>query len=448
MPSDPNLSAKLTAMPVRNIFVIALTIIVSLTCYTTASRNRYANLFAEALQTIETQALQDVPRDELFASAMNGMTQRLDSHSRYISGDMFRIFNEDMNQEFGGVGMYVERDPKTNKLTVLAPIPDTPAFKAGIRSGDEIVSIDGNSTEGLEQPDAIDLIRGPRGAVVKVEVLRNEEELSFDLERDFIHELSVHGDFRNTDGTWNYRLKDYPRVGYIRLRQFGNKSTEEIQTALAEIDGKVDSLIFDLRNNSGGLLDSAIDICDMFLAPELAIVSTRGRGNKLLEEHFSSASQSFSADKPVVVLINRDSASASEIVSACLQDHDRAVVIGETSWGKGTVQHVIPIERGRSALKLTTSSYWRPSGKNIDRYDPDAQKSGVWGVQPNEGMEIELSEEMIFENRRRRSLLDLRGLVKPENLMQRDEDNLSETVDQPLERALQHLNKSANKAAA
>lgn len=435
-------------MPVRNIFVIALTAILSLTCYTKASRNRYANLFAEALETVEQQALQDVPENELFIAAMEGMTSRLDGHSRYISGENFQLFNEDLNQKFGGVGMYVENEPVSESLTVLAPIPGGPAYKAGIRSGDAILQIDGQSTIEMDRNKAIDLIRGPEGEPVSVLMGRKGEELTFELTREFIHEPSAHGDFRDQDGTWNHFLKEYPKIGYVRLLQFGKESAEEMRVAVEAIDENVDSLIFDLRNNSGGLLTGAVEICDMFLQSGKSIVTIRGRQNVLLEEHFSTRSIAFSIDKPIVVLINRDSASASEIVSACLQDHNRAIVIGENSWGKGTVQHVIPIEMGRSALKLTTSSYWRPNGENIDRYDPEAQKTGIWGVHPSPGYEIELSEEQIFQNRRIRSLLDLRGLLSDEALQERDQDKLLDAKDDPLLRAIEHLTAAAEKAAA
>ena len=426
-------------MPVRNIFIVALTAIISLTCYTTASKNRYANLFAEALDTIEKKALQDVPKEELFRYAMDGMTSNLDGHSRYISGEMFTSFSEDLEQEFGGVGMYVETDPVTGELTVLAPIPATPAFESGIKSGDKLLEIAGKSTTGIERTDAIQLIRGPRGEVVDVLVESGGVEKLHKLERALIHEPSVHGDFRNADGSWNYHLKQYPQIGYIRLIQFGAKSAEEMEQVLSEIDSKVNCLIFDLRNNVGGLLDGAIEICDLFLEPGKPIVSTRGRKNVLQEEHFSRVSPVFKLNKPVVVLINRGSASASEIVSACLQDHERAILIGETTWGKGTVQHVIPIEKQRSALKLTTSSYWRPNGENIDRYHPDAKESGDWGVDPNEGLEIELTDEIIFLNRKRRSFLDLRGLIEAKELADRDEENLAEIEDEPLQKAIEYL---------
>ena len=436
-------------MPVRNLFVIALAIIVSVMCYSTASRNRYANLFAEAVETIESKALQQIPTRKLFNYAMDGMTAQLDGHSHYITDQKFRIFNEELKQEFGGVGMYVDNDPSNGKLTILAPIPGTPAFESGIRAGDEIVEIEGMSTAEMQRSKAIELIRGPRGKPVTVVISRKGERQTHKLVREFIHEPSVHGDFRESDGKWIYRLKEYPNIGYIRLLQFGSKSADEMRAALKEIGEDVDALVFDLRNNSGGILDGAIQICDLFLEPAKPIVSTRGRNNVLLSEYFSRENHTFPADKPVVILINRESASASEIVAACLQDHRRAILVGENSWGKGTVQHVIPIENGKSALKLTTQSYWRPSGANIDRYAQEAVKSGQWGVSPNDEMAMELSEEEIFDNRRRRSLLDLRGLIDANEIKQRDEDKLTETADKPLQRAIKYLrSKLENRVAA
>ena len=436
-------------MPVRNLFIIALTIIVSVMCYSTASRNRYANLFAEAVETIESEALQQIPTRKLFNYAMDGMTSKLDGHSLYITDEMYKIFNEELQQEFGGVGMYVDNNPADGQLTVLAPIPGTPAFESGIRAGDKIVEIDGQSTQNMKRTDAIELIRGPKGHLVTVVVERKGERIAHELKRDFIHEPSVHGDYRNADGSWIFRLKDYPKLGYIRLVQFGSKSAEEMKTAIAEIGADVDALIFDLRNNSGGILDGAIEICDLFLEPDQSIVSTRGRENVLLSEYYSRTPAAFPPDKPVVILINRESASASEIVAACLQDHHRAILVGENSWGKGTVQHVIPIECGKSALKLTTQSYWRPSGDNIDRFASDAIDSGKWGVQPDNDMNIELTAEEIFDNRRRRSLLDLRGLIDPDEIQQRDDDNLIESDDKPLKRAIKYLqSKLDNRVAA
>lgn len=401
-------------MPPRNLLFIAITVVVSLACYSAASRNRYANLIAEAMDIVEQQALHEVPRKKLFISAMEGMLTDLDMHSRYISGDDYKAFDDEMRQEFGGVGMYVETDPRTKQLVVLTPLPGTPAFEAGINIGDQIIEIDGTPIAGLDRRNAVKLLKGPIGESVTLKIGRGGQELTKTLTRAAIAVSNVHGDYRETDGSWHFVLKDHPRIGYIRLSQFGERSASEIEDAIANI-GSIDGLILDLRNNPGGLLNIAVEICDMFLPGNLIIVRTYGRNKSLLKsgEHVSTSSTQLDPDMPICILIDRNSASASEIVAGCLQDHGRAVLIGEQSWGKGTVQNVIPIQRNESALKLTTASYWRPSGKNIDRSDDVSQRTGVWGVQPDPGFEIELTPVQVFENISHRSIRDLEGLIRP-----------------------------------
>lgn len=407
-------------MPPRNLLIIALTTVVALACYSMAARNRYANLFAEAMDVVDRQSLRVVPRDELFVSAMNGMMDHkdLDEHSMFISGDMFQSFDEDMRQEFGGVGMYVEVDPETKQLCVIAPMPDTPAMEAGMKVGDQIVSVDGVPTLNMKRRESLKLLRGPVGKPVNLEVDRGGEILKKVVDRRVIPVASVHGDSRLPNGSWDFKLKEHPRIGYIRLLQFGEKSSDEIRAAIQKVGGEIDGLILDLRNNSGGLLDVAIEICDMVLPADLPIVRTLGREKKVVPngEYFSTGAMELSPGVPMCVLVDRHSASASEIVAGCLQDHGRAVVIGEQSWGKGTVQNVIPIQRGQSALKLTTASYWRPSGKNIDRYDEISKQSKKWGVQPDPGFEVSLEEEEIFENLRNINIRELRTLVTAQEL--------------------------------
>ncbi len=401
-------------MPLRNLLVIALTIIISLACYSVASKNRYANLFAEAMDVIDRQSLREIPREQLFVSAMEGMMEDLDEHSMYISGDMFKGFDEDIRQEFGGVGMYVESDRNTKRLFVLAPMPDTPAYEAGLRAGDQIATIDGEDTAGLTRRDAVKLLRGPVGSPVELEIQRGDQLMKKSLRRAIIEVASVNGDFRDDGGNWQYVLKDNPRIGYIRLIQFGEKSAEEMAAAVKEIGSDIDGLIIDLRNNSGGLLDVAIEICDMFLPGELAIVRTLHRNKVVGAEYFSTARLDLRPNVPICILVNRNSASASEIMAGCLQDHGRAIIIGEQTWGKGTVQNVIPIQRNKSALKLTTASYWRPSGKSIDRNDEVSKETQKWGVQPDENFLIELTKDEVFENIRQRNARDLQGLMTPE----------------------------------
>lgn len=397
-------------MPPRNLLAILLTGVVSLACYSVASKNHYANLFAEAMDVVDREALQPVERRELFVGAMNGMLKDLDEHSVYISDESFRSFSEDIKQEFGGVGMYVEVDPKSKMLMVLAPMPGTPAFDSGMQVGDLIVSIAGEPTYGKTRSEAVKTLRGPIGESIEIEVKRGEESMTKSLVRARIPVESVHGDYRHSDGSWQYRLKEHPEIGYIRLSQFGEKSADEVRAALQEI-GDVQGLILDVRANSGGLLDVAVEICDMFLEPDQSIVEIRGRNGFVKQKYTSSSETVFKPSIPVCVLIDRYSASASEILAACLQDHQRAVMIGEQTYGKGTVQDIIPIQRGQSILKLTTASYWRPSGKNIDKNNEESKRSKIWGVQPNDGFAIEMTGDDVLRNLKERSARDIEGLA-------------------------------------
>ncbi|MEL7497093.1 MAG: S41 family peptidase [Planctomycetota bacterium] len=421
-------------MPPRNLLAILLTIVFSLACYSVASRNKYANLFAEAMDVVNREALHPVERDELFVGAMNGMLQDLDEHSVYISGQNYKSFDEDLKQEFGGVGMYVEVDPKSKMLMVLAPMPNTPAFESGMQVGDLIVSIEGEPTYGKVRAEAVKKLRGPIGESVKLEVKRGEQLLNKSITRARIPVESVHGDYRNPDGSWQFYLKEHPEIGYIRLSQFGEKSADEVREALEEIaaNREIKGLILDIRANSGGLLDVAVEICDMLIEPGLPIVKIRGRNRVVREQYDARSAPVFPSNIPVCVLIDRYSASASEILAACLQDHERAVMIGEQTYGKGTVQDIIPIQRGESILKLTTASYWRPSGKNIDRNDEISQETKVWGVQPDDGFAIEQTIEDLLRNLKSRNARDIEGLASgAEELLSqiRDAEDEQTTTD-------------------
>ena len=440
-------------MPLRNIVIVAVMAVFSLACYGVSAKNRYANLFAEALETVDSQALYELPQSELFDGAMSGLLSKLDQHSQYISGINFKTFDEDIRQEFGGIGMYFNMDPETKQIRVTAAMPGTPAFAAGLQPGDMITEIEGEPTFEMSNSDAVSIMRGKPGTAVELKVKGADGERMVSLEREVIPVASVHGDIRNLDGSWNYRLKENPRIGYIRLLQFGDKSVDEFRKAVGQVEGKVDGLILDLRNNRGGLLTAAVDICDMFLDRELLIVQTKGRGNVLLDEHYSTGRIDFNPNLPLVILINRESASASEIVAACLRDHKRAVLVGESSWGKGTVQNVIPIQIRKSAIKLTTASYWPPSGKNFDRSEFLNETPERFGVHPDEGMVVEMTEEEIVENRLRREkrhletlLGDKAGQPKPAVEDTTDEEDPNDEaaedkpfVDRPLQRAIQYF---------
>lgn len=442
-------------MPLRNVLVILLAAVVSLACYSVAAKNKYANLFAEVMGVVNDEALKEIPREQLFSGAMNGMLKGLDEHSSFITDQGFREFKEDMQQEFGGVGMYVGTDAETKMLMVLAPMPNTPAYEAGIQVGDVIVSIEGQPTAEKSRAEAVDKLRGPIGETVELEIRRGANTFVKVLTRARIPVESAHGDYREPSGSWNFHLKDQPEIGYIRLSQFGEKTADEMRQAVESLPVQAKGLILDLRANPGGLLDIAVSICDMFLEADLSIVKIRGREKELKEEYASTAGMIVPPRLPVCILVDRFSASASEIVSGCLQDHGRAILIGEQSYGKGTVQDIIPIQRNKSLLKLTTASYWRPSGKQIDRNDEESVRTKIWGVQPDEGFAIEMSSEELIENLKQRNSRDVETLSNQQEtapadaLPQPDGENgevVDETdaqpkqhVDRPLQRAIEYL---------
>ena len=390
--------------------------------------------FAETFEQIERNYVTDVDRKELMEAAIGGMLQKLDRYSNYIPPEQLKAFNEGLQQEFGGIGIQVDLDKATGRLLVISPLPGTPAFRGGVKAGDLIMEIEGESTEGFTIRDAQNILKGRAGEAVSIGVLHQGDEnvTTIPLVREIIKLQTVLGDHYNDDASWNFMLDDEQKIGYIRLSHFSNRSADELRTALADLEkNEAKALILDLRYNPGGLLTQAIEIADLFLE-EGTIVSTKGRNSP--ERSWSAHDEdSFYEQIPMVVLINRFSASASEILSACLQDHKRATIIGERSWGKGSVQNVIPLDGDKSALKLTTASYHRPSGKNIHKF-PDAKKDDEWGVMPEEKFRHLMSRQEIeeyFVNRKNRDVI---GSSKTEK---------SDYVDPHLKMALELLTADA-----
>ncbi len=394
-------------MPRRNLLVIVIMFVFCVICVVRADRSPYGRYLGQVLNAIDRWALQRVPPQQIFDGAMRGIVGQLDDYSSYISSRDLELFEADLEQEFGGIGVLLQQKGENRQLTVVSPpLFGTPALDAGIRVHDQIVKIDGVLTAGMTMEEVVRRMRGKKGEPIELTLLHRDQDqpVTRRIVRDTIRIPSVLGDFRRPDGSWEYRLARDPRVGYVRILSFGERTSEELRSALETLRaGSVASLVLDLRDNAGGLLPAAIETCDLFLPEGRVIVSIRGRHPGMEDVRESTGRGGF-LDIPTVVLVNHYTASASEIVAACLQDHKRAVVAGERTWGKGTVQHVIPIESGRSILKLTAATYWRPSGKNIHRLQDD--NSGQWGVQPDPGMANPLSQDERAAIREQRNLRD------------------------------------------
>ncbi len=364
-------------------------------------------MFAETFEQIDQNYVKDLDRRELMEAAIEGMLRRLDRYSTYIPRTQMDRFNQSVEQEYGGIGIQVT--VSNEWLTVVTPLPGGPAYFKGIRAGDRIVEINGESTKGFKTEDAIGRLKGPRGGEVSIGIRRAGSEEDSEIEtvklvRDIIQLDTVRGDAFK-DGKWDFMLDADRKIGYVRLTHFSRHSADELEAALKTLKEQgMKSLILDLRGNPGGLLRQATRISDLFVEDGV-IVSTKGRN--VPEQTWSAHKEGTYTDFPMAILVNGVSASASEIVSACLQDHERAKIVGQRTWGKGSVQNVINLDEGRSALKLTTASYHRPSGKNIHRF-PDSKEEDTWGVKPDEGYEVKFNRRESFEwfeDRRNRDII-------------------------------------------
>ena len=385
------------------------------------------NMFGEVYERVRREYVEEVSDKELIEAAIEGMLQSLDPHSSFMNAETFKDMQVQTRGEFGGLGIEVSMEEGLVK--VVSPIDDTPAFRAGIQAGDFIIEINGESVIGMSLGDAVDRMRGKINTEIVITVLRGKEDpFEVTIIRDRIKIQSV-------------RSRKEGNAAYLRITSFNEKTQsgllKEMKKLKEELGNNISGIVLDLRNNPGGLLEQAIAVSDAFLN-QGEIVSTRGRTNRG-QQRFNATKGDISDGLPIVVLINSGSASASEIVAGALQDHKRAIIMGTTSFGKGSVQTIIPVQKD-SAMRLTTAKYFTPSGRSI-------QATGIVPdiiVKQSKVEEIELNS---FSERRES---DLRGHL--DNPKEESEDtseiakdnsnediNKSDFIDYQLDRALDLL---------
>lgn len=359
-----------------------------------ADTYRQLNLFGDIFERVRSHYVEKPDDSKLVESAINGMLNGLDPHSSYMDPKSFKDMQIQTRGEFGGLGIEVTMEDGLVK--VVAPIDDTPAAKAGIRAGDIITHLDDDAVQGMTLNQAVEKMRGPVNTKIRLKVMRkgNDKPLEIAITRDVIRVRSVRARVEGED------------IGYIRVTQFNEQTTDGLKKAIGDISAqippeKLKGFVIDLRNNPGGLLDQAISVSDTFL-DRGEIVSTRGRDPEETQR-FNARQGDLTKNKPVIVLINGGSASASEIVAGALQDHRRATLIGTRSFGKGSVQTIIPLGAGNGALRLTTARYFTPSGRSIQ----------AKGISPD----IEVLQEVPEEVKARTEMKgesSLRGHLKAE----------------------------------
>ncbi len=308
--------------------------------------------FSQVLDMVERYYVRDTPRKDLINGAIKGMLQGLDPHSTFMTPEEYKEMQETTSGEFFGVG--IEISMENGQVTVVAPIEDTPGFRSGLQSGDIILAINGQPTQELSLQDVVSRIRGPKGSEVELSILHSDSKTpqTIHIVRDAIPLISVKSKELESGYYW------------VRITRFSERTTQELTEALKEAakKGPIKGIVLDLRNNPGGLLDQAVSVADAFLK-EGTIVSIRGRKESSVRE-YQARSQKTDVTAPMVVLVNAGSASASEIVAGALRDQKRALIVGERTFGKGSVQNIIPLSDG-SGLKITVALYYTPNGSSI-----------------------------------------------------------------------------------
>jgi len=364
----------------------------------------------EIVQQIERNYIQEVDRGELIETAIRAIVGKLDSRGGFLrTNDMeFLSTNElkdlsiHIEQKVAGIGAVLKAD--AGEVVIQKPLPGSPAFDGGLRAGDRIATIDGTALPPNQLATAIQLLRGPVGTAVTIGVKRagSEDVHEINLVRNTIRVPSVLGERLKPDNTWDFMLDDEKKIGYVRLTYIGKQSAEEMRSALEDLKARgLKALVLDLRNAPGGVLDGAVAISDLFVESGRILTVKDRREETVYDARPEGTFTGF----PMVLLVNQKTASAAEIIAACLQDHQRAVVVGERTFGQGIVRSLFQLKSGVGAVKLPVAVYFRPNGRSVNRY-PGSKDSDDWGVSPDAGCEVALTEEELNQYEKDRAARD------------------------------------------
>ena len=435
-------------------YLIGFSISVSAPQREADQKTKYENvrLLIDVLDEVQKKYVKDLDpakQRELVENMINGGLERLDPHSSFINAEDYKAFAKQSKGRFGGIGIRVGMD-RGGQLFVESPVPGTPAYEAGVLAGDLILKIDDESTDNISLKKAVDKITGDPGQMVKLTVLHegSRKPTDISINRAEINIESVLSDLRMEQNLkqWDFMLDKHNMIAYIRITTFAENTVSDLTKVVDQLqaDG-VKGLVLDLRTNPGGLLKAAIEVSELFLPAGTRVVSTVGRTEKEVvhDAHKPSGSQGGPyTSYPIAILVNRFSASASEIVAGALQEAGRAVIVGERSYGKGSVQTVVALEGESSHLKLTTATYYvgkDDKKKNIHRF-PDSKESDQWGVKPNDGYEVKLTDEErinYFKWRRLRDVVRQNGQTAPK--VDEQDKVPADFKDRVLEKALEYI---------
>jgi C-terminal peptidase (prc) len=374
----------------RKLFLSVSSVFFFCVCGFASSDETYdkLKLMVDVMEIINANYVSETNPKDLAVGAINGVVRTLDPFSQYMEEKDYKDMKDETEGSYSGIGLRIMI--KNNFITVVSPIPGTPAYKAGILPEDKIVKIDDKSAINMSSDEAVNLMRGKAGTKVKVTMARDnvKDDLDFVLQREKIKIETVKSTMLENN------------IAYIRLSEFNAQSSADIKKSMADFSKRgMQALILDLRNNPGGLLDSSIDLCSMFLKEPTLVLTTKGRIEEMKKEYYSKGKGDY-PDMPFIILVNRGSASASEIVSGAMQDLKRALIIGANTFGKGSVQTVMPLSDG-SALRLTIAKYYLPSGRPIIHSDEKNAKNGITPdieitITPEDEVKLYAQSEMIF----------------------------------------------------